>query len=70
MSPNKTLTELPADEVPWRHAWLTKSQIGNPNPDPISHTRTVARMSLARRLEKLHRLRAALEPPRSWLDKK
>ena len=24
-------------------------------------------MSLTRRLEKLHRMRAALEPPRSWM---
>ena len=70
MAPDKTQTELPpsTDEIPWRRAWLTKSQVGNPNPEP--RARMAVRMTPSRRLEKLHRLRAALEPPRSWLNKK
>ena len=52
------------------HQWLSKATIDRPSPKPVSRTRPIARMTPTRRLEKLHRLRTALEPPRSWLSKK
>jgi len=60
-----------ADQADWRHVWLTKAIIGDGNPyrEKITGPRTT-KMSPARRLEKLRRLRATLEPPRSWLYKK
>ena len=74
MAPTQTLdAKLPpsADEIAWRHVWLTKPIIdtSNPNREKIARPKTIAKMSPARRLEKLRRLRAPLEPPRSWLYK-
>jgi hypothetical protein len=74
MTPSKTVdTELlpGAVEIDWRHVWLTRTIIddGNPYREKIARPRTMAKMSPARRLEKLRRLRATLEPPRSWLYK-
>ena len=67
-------TELPpsVDEIAWRHAWLKEATIdsGNLNREKIARPNTITKMSPARRLEKLRRLRATLEPPRSWLYKK
>jgi hypothetical protein len=66
--------ELPraATETDWRHVWLTRAIIddGNPYREKITRPRTMIKMSPARRLEKLRRLRAVLEPPQSWLYKK
>jgi hypothetical protein len=61
-----------ADEITWRHVWLTNVLIdaGKPSPAKIARPRITRRMSLARRLDKLRRLRAALEPPRSWIDER
>jgi len=60
------------DKIDWRHVWLTRAIVddGNPYREKIARARTMTKMSPARRLEKLHRLRATLEPPRSWLYKK
>jgi hypothetical protein len=73
MAPNKTSNvALPTGVgIAWRHFWLTKAMIdsGTPNSEKISRHNTTVRMSPARRLEKLHRMRATLIPPRSWLDK-
>jgi hypothetical protein len=53
----------------WRHVWLKNVLIdaGNPFSTKIYRPGPTNRMSLARRLEKLHRMRAALEPQRSWM---
>ena len=61
-----------ADEIPWRHVWLANVLIdtGKPSLAKIARPRITRRMSLARRLDKLRRLRAALEPPRSWIDER
>jgi hypothetical protein len=40
---------------------------GNPFPTKIYRPRPTRRMSVTRRLEKLHRMRATLEPQRSWM---
>ena len=55
------------DEITWPHVWLTSVLIDSDRPSLVktSRPRAVRRMSLARRLDKLHRLRATLEPPRS-----
>jgi hypothetical protein len=72
MAPNKiSSVTVPArvDEIAWRHVWLTKLMIGNAGPERIFRPRTITKMTPARRLERLRRLRAILEPPRgSWLD--
>jgi hypothetical protein len=54
------------EEIDWRHVWLKSALIdaGNPFPTKIYRPRPTRRLSLTRRLEKLHRMRAALEPPR------
>jgi hypothetical protein len=59
-----------AEEFAWRHFWLRNVMLdsGRPSLARMSRPRVTRRMSLARRLDKLHRLRAALEPPRSWID--
>jgi hypothetical protein len=72
MSPTKVRDAgLPSsgDEIDWRHVWLTRASIDAPNR-PIRRPKTMTKMSLARRLEKRRRLRAMLEPPRSWLYEK
>jgi hypothetical protein len=74
MTPSKIVdTALPpgAAEIDWRHVWLTRAIIGDGNPyrEKNARHRTMTKMSPARRLEKLRRLRAVLEPPRSWLYK-
>jgi hypothetical protein len=73
MTPTKVRdAELPpsADEIAWRHIWLTRASIDAPNRETIARPKTTTKMSPARRLEKLRRLRAMLEPPRSWLYEK
>jgi hypothetical protein len=57
------------EEIAWRHVWLKSVLIdaGNPFPTKIFRSRPTRRMSVTRRLEKLHRMRAALEPQRSWM---
>ena len=59
------------EEIAWRHVWLKSVLIdgGKPSPTKIHRPRVTRRMSLARRQEKLHRMRAALEPSRSWMAK-
>jgi hypothetical protein len=54
------------DEIAWRHAWLKSVLIdsGKPSPTKIQRHTVTRRMSLVRRQEKLHRMRATLEPPR------
>ena len=49
-----------------RRIWLKSVMIdaGEPLPAKISRRPMTKRLSLARRLEKLHRMRAGLEPPR------
>jgi hypothetical protein len=53
-------------EISWRHVWLKSVMIdaGKSPPAKISPRPVTKRLSLARRLEKLHRMRAGLEPPR------
>src|SRR5512143_1105076 len=55
------------EEIDWRHVWLKSALIdaGNPFPTKIYRPRPTRHMSLTRRLEKPHRMRAALEPQRS-----
>jgi hypothetical protein len=54
------------EEIGWRHVWLKSVLVdGNPFPTKIYRPRPTRHMSLQRRLEKLHRMRAALEPQRS-----
>ena len=72
-APNVRDADLPpmADETPRRHVRLTRASIDGPKRETIARRpKTIRRMSPARRLEKLRRLRATLEPPRSWLCEK
>jgi hypothetical protein len=57
------------EEISWRHVWLKSVLIdaGNPFPTKIYRRRPTRRISVTRRLEKLHRMRATLEPQRSWM---
>ncbi|MGB7825996.1 MAG: hypothetical protein WBL86_06715 [Pseudolabrys sp.] len=57
------------EEIDWRNVWLKSVLIdtGNPFTTKIYRPRPTKRMSATRRLEKLHRMRATLEPPRSWM---
>src|SRR5262249_10320802 len=66
-----TLPPPTSDEIPWRHVWLATVLIdaGEPNRQRIRRPLVSRRMTLSRRLETLHRMRAALEPPGWWLDK-
>jgi len=59
-------------EIPWRHFWLKNVMLdaGKPLPAKIRRHPITRRMSVSRRLEKLHRMRATLEPPRSWMGVK
>ena len=59
------------EEIAWRHVWLKRAMVdgGKSFPTKIQRPRVTRRMPLARRLEKLHRMRAALEPSRSWMAK-
>jgi hypothetical protein len=59
-----------ADAIDWRHVWLSRVSVDAPNREKIARPKTMTKMSPARRLEKLRRLRTTLEPPRSWLYKK
>lgn len=53
-----------AAEIDWRHFWLANAMIDNPRPAKIAHPAMRTRkMSLARRLHKLRRMRAALGSP-------
>jgi hypothetical protein len=58
------------DETDRRNVWLTRTSIDRPNRETIARPKKKIRMSPSRRLEKLRRLRATLEPPSSWLYKK
>ena len=56
------------EELAWRRVWVKSVMIdaGKPLPTKIRRPRVTRRISLSRRLEKLHRrMRAALEPSRS-----
>jgi hypothetical protein len=56
------------EEIAWRHVWLKSVLIdGNSFPTKIYRPRPTRRMSVTRRLEKLHRMRAALGQQRSWM---
>ena len=57
------------EEIDWRHVWLKSVLIdgGNLFPTKIHRHGVARRMSATRRLEKLHRMRATLEPARSWM---
>jgi hypothetical protein len=59
----KEISELSrrADEIAWRHVWLTNVLVdaGKPSLAKIARPGPTRRMSLARRLDKLHRLRTA-----------
>jgi hypothetical protein len=59
------------EEIAWRYVWLKSVLIdsGKPFPTKIQRHTVTRRMSLARRQEKLHRMRVTLEPPRSWMAK-
>jgi hypothetical protein len=59
-----------ADGSDWRHVRLTRVSMDAAKREATARPKSVTKMSPSRRLEKLRRLRAALEPPRSWLDKK
>ena len=57
-------------EIAWRQFWLTNVMIDTGNPHPAKFARPAIRtrrMSLASRLHKLRRMRATLEPQRSWM---
>lgn len=64
--------ELPpsVDAIDWRHVWLTRAAIDAPQHKKIARPKPMTKMSPSRRLEKLRRFRATLEPPLSWLYKK
>ena len=58
------------EEIAWRHVWLKSVLIdtGNPFPTKIYRPRPTRRMSVTRAFWKnFTALRAALEPPRSWM---
>jgi len=57
------------EEIAWRHVWLKSVliDVDKPFPTRFPRPRVTRPMSPSRRLEKLHRMRAALEPPRSWM---
>jgi hypothetical protein len=77
MSPANLVVErgvLPmpnSEETAWRRVWVKSVMIdaGKPLPTKIRRPAVTRRMSLAKRLEKLHRMRAALEQSRSWMAK-
>jgi len=50
-----------ADEITWRHVWLTNVMVDSGKKEPEKTARyRPRRMSLSRRLQKLHHMRAAL----------
>jgi hypothetical protein len=59
------------EEIAWRHVWLKSVLIdaGKPFPMKFPRPRAIRPMTAARRLERLRRMRATLEPPRSWMAK-
>ena len=65
-----TANKSAPDQIAWRHNalafWLASINQGVGKPK--HRTRIHRRMTPSRRLEKLHRMRAALGPPRSWLN--
>jgi len=56
-------------EITWRHFWLKNVDADKRLPAEFRRRPITRRMSLTRRLEKLNQMRAALEPPRSWMAK-
>jgi len=60
MRPQETGIAERTEEIAWRHVWLKSVLVdaGNPFPTKIYRPRPTRRMSLTRRLEKLHRIRA------------
>jgi hypothetical protein len=69
MPPQEIGVDKRTEEIDWRHVWLKSVLIdgGNLFPTKIHRHGVARRMSAARRLEKLHRMRATLEPARSWM---
>jgi hypothetical protein len=57
------------EEIAWRHVWLKTVLIDSGQPFPMRFPRPGAIRPLTprRRLERLRRMRATLEPQRSWL---
>jgi hypothetical protein len=57
------------EEIAWRHVWLKSVLIdaGQPFPMRFARPRAIRPLTPRRRLERLRRMRAALEPQRSWL---
>jgi hypothetical protein len=56
----------PADDIDWRHFWLANVMVDTGGRTPV-RTRPDLRSrkdSLSRRLQRLHRMRAALGGPR------
>ena len=53
-----------ADEIDWRHFWLTNVMIDTGKPRPARPVMRTRKESLARRLHKLRRRRSVLGPPR------
>ena len=57
-----------ANEIDWRHVWLTNVMIdtGTLGPPKIARRKLrTGKSSFTRRLHKLRRMRAALEPPKA-----
>jgi hypothetical protein len=57
------------EEIAWRHVWLKSVLIdaGKPFPTIFPRPRAIRPLTPRRRLERLRRMRAALEPQRSWM---
>jgi tmRNA-binding protein len=54
-------------EIDWRHVWLSNVLIDSGRfglPKITRYARRVRKLTLSQRLHKLHRMRAALGPPR------
>jgi hypothetical protein len=67
METGSTELQRPADDIDWRHVWLTNVMIdsGKFGPQKIArHQVQTRKNSLSRRLRSLHLMRAALGPPR------
>jgi hypothetical protein len=66
MTPKNGTAELRrrADEIDWRHFWLTNVMIDTGKPRPVRSVMRARKESLTRRLHKLRRLRSVLGPSR------
>jgi hypothetical protein len=56
-------------EIAWRHVWLKSVLIdaGKPFPMRFPRPKAIRPLTPRRRLERLRRMRGALEPQRSWM---